>query len=366
MKPFERIVIIGLGLIGGSIALSLRRTGFKGKIVGIDDHATISRAREANAIDEGLLCDRLEVGFQAPALVMLCTPISTIIELLRKIAPLVLPGSLVTDVGSTKRRIVEFADQQLPPHCDFIGGHPLAGAETSGFQSADPFLFENATYVLTPSRLSDEQRRVALGRLLESIGANVLLLSPNAHDRIAAHVSHLPQMAAVALMNMVAALQVDNPYLLKIAAGGFRDMTRVAASPYRIWADICATNRDEINLAIDRYVDALRAIQNDLNADGLAARFLAAAQHRQTIPKDSRGLLTPQFDILVAVNDRPGMLAKIATALAAKQINIRDIEVLKARENEGGTFRLAFSSAADRSMAISTLEADGFICRVRR
>lgn len=362
---FKSILIIGVGLIGGSLGLAFKRKGYSGKIFGVDKPSTLNWAIERNVIDKGFAREDIAKAVPQADLIFICTPILDILNLLPVIGEHAKPGTLVTDVGSTKRKIVEMAHIHLPAECDFIGGHPMAGAEFSGVKAADPFLFENATYVLTPNQPIREKIRTALGELLELVGAKVLLLEPALHDEIAAAVSHLPQMASVALMNLAAGRQAEGGHFLKMAAGGFRDMTRIASSPFEIWQDIRKTNGDKIVEYIDYYIVELNKIKDIITKEELAEYFNSAARNRLSIPKDTKGFLKPQFEISVSVEDKPGMIALIANTLAEKNINIKDIEVLKIREDEGGTMRLAFSSDEERKTAMELLRTKGLECNNR-
>ena len=364
-KTFQNILIIGVGLIGGSLGLALKRKGYAGNIIGVSRPSTLDCAIEKNVIDEGFTREDIETAIPKADLIFICTPILKVMELLPIIGKHAKPGTLVTDVGSTKRKIVEVASLHLPAHCDFIGGHPMAGSEFRGVNAADPFLFENATWVLTPSQSIREKVRSTLGELLELIGAKVILLSPRLHDEIAAAVSHLPQMASVALMNLVAGKQNESPHFLKMAAGGFRDMTRIASSPFTIWEDILETNSDMITLYIDQYINELQNIKSILTQEQLGEYFNTASKNRLSIPKDTKGFLKPQFEIAVSVEDKPGVFALITTTLAEEKINIKDIEVLKIREDEGGTLRLAFSILEDRDRAVELLRTKGLECNYR-
>ncbi|OPZ66710.1 MAG: prephenate dehydrogenase [bacterium ADurb.Bin478] len=365
IEQFKRVVIVGVGLIGGSLALALKKKGFKGKICGVDSAEVLALAEPRRMLDESYTRDRLLEAVIDADIVFLCTPILDILRLIPEIGPAVKAGALITDVGSTKRTIVETASIYLPVGVDFIGGHPMAGSETKGVEGADPFLFENTTYVLTPVRSVNEQTRKALGELIELIGAKVLLLSPVLHDEIAAAVSHLPQMAAIAMMTLAAKRQSESPYFLKMAAGGFRDMTRIASSPYGIWEHIRQTNADMIAQYIDAYIEELSSLRDRLNSEALGKIFTAASESRLSIPRDTRGFLRPHYDISVSVEDRPGMLALIANTLLEKNINIKDIEILKIREDEGGTMRLAFATQSERDLSLSLLRDKGLECRKR-
>jgi prephenate dehydrogenase len=365
IKSFNNILIVGLGLIGGSLATALKRKGFSGNILAVDKEEILNKAITRNLIDKSYSQDQLKEAVEEAELIILCTPITEIIELLKVIAPWTKPGTLISDVGSTKRKIVETANIYLPAHCHFIGGHPMAGSEFRGLDAADAFLFENTTYVLTPNRPTQEAIRRAFGELLEFIGAKVLLLSAQLHDEIAAAVSHLPQVTSVGLMNLVNDRQNESSYFLKMAAGGFRDMTRVSSSPYGIWEDIIETNNDMIAKFLNDYIRELEHLKHLLLENNLGKYFERAARARLSIPKDTKGFLKPHYDVSVSVEDKPGMIAGITRILSKEQINIKDIEVLKIRENEGGTIRLAFASENDRERAIGFLIQNGYECRKR-
>jgi len=360
MIPFRNITVIGVGLIGGSLSLAFRRKLPGVTVTGVDKKAVLDEAVEAGVIDAAVPVSETRAAFRSADLVFLCTPIREIIRLLPEIAGTVEPGTVVTDVGSTKRLIVETADRLFKGDRFFIGGHPMAGSEGRGVRWADPFLFENAVYVFTPSRPLPSDVMKELGNTIERIGAKILFLSPSMHDRVAAAVSHLPQMLAVTLMNMVAGHQEDSPFFLKLAAGGFRDMTRIASSPYDMWESIIETNRQEILAFMDEFIVNLERMKRHLADGDLKKRFQESARHRLSIPRDTKGFLKPHHDLLVRVEDKPGVIASISCALAAERINIKDIEILKVREGDAGTLRLSFESPEARQEAKSALEKTGF------
>jgi prephenate dehydrogenase len=229
---------------------------------------------------------------------------------------------------------------------------------------ADALLFENAVWVLTPSGFVPKERFDALAGLIQTLGAHVLVLDPARHDRIAATVSHLPQMLAITLMNLVANQSDPDPYL-KLAAGGFRDMTRIASSPYAIWKDVFSTNRDLVDRLMDDFIAEFKLNRNRLSRDELEDQFTRSARSRLSIPKDTKGFLLTHYDASVQVEDRPGVIAEIALALAEARINIKDIEIVKVREGEAGTLRLSFESESERSRALAVLERIGFRARIR-
>ncbi|MCK5738318.1 prephenate dehydrogenase/arogenate dehydrogenase family protein, partial [bacterium] len=276
---------------------------------------------------------------------------------------------LITDVGSTKGEITRLAEKIVPPEINFIGGHPMAGSEKASFRAADPLLFENCFYILTPSQNTADAVTQSFAAIVEKIGAKTLILDAAEHDRIAAGISHLPQLLAVGLVNLVARYNQENPYYLKMAAGGFRDMTRIASSPYSIWEDICNTNQPNIAGMLTELIKELEKLRDtfeepELPTEKLAVIFEHAARTRLSIPKDTKGFINPLYDLRVAVEDKPGMISRMSTICFENNINIRDIEVLKVRLLEGGTIRLSFDSEKDRQHATNLLVADGFECRI--
>jgi prephenate dehydrogenase len=360
MPLYKKAAIIGLGLIGGSLALAIKRKIPGLVLMGVDDESVLNEALRIGAVDEIFPRKNMHDAVERSELVFLATPIDAIIRLLPSVAESAPPGSLVTDVGSTKKQILETAASCFSPDRYFIGGHPMAGSEGRGIAWADALLFENAVYVLTPEENTPPAAAQRLGSLLEQIGAKVLFLSPSMHDQMAAAVSHLPQIAAVALVNLVAKHQNDSPLFLKLAAGGFRDMTRIASSPYYVWKDILKTNQHEILHFLDEFIQTLQAMRPSIGRPGMEPLFESAARHRLSIPKDTKGFLKPHYDVLVRVEDKPGVISAVSTALAGESINIKDIEVLKVREDDSGTLRLSIETPELRERAIRLLNAIGY------
>jgi prephenate dehydrogenase len=365
---FQKICIIGTGLIGGSLALAFKHQRIGECVWGVDLPEVVREMQSNSIVDQGFSLTELDQVIPEADLIILATPIQKIMEFLPQIARLAHPGALVTDVGSTKSKIVEYAQTLFHHGSYFLGGHPMAGSERRGFLAADPFLFENCYFVLTPQAIPGEFVS-SYSAILEKIGAKVLLLEAAVHDRIAAGVSHLPQMLAVTLVNLMGNFQQQNPYYLKMAAGGFRDMTRIASSPFSIWEDICRSNRENILSLIDSFIAELEKMktyfQFDAKNSDLHRVFETAARTRLSIPHDTKGFLKPLYDLTVVVRDEPGVIARISTACASKGINIRDIEVLKVRLWEGGTIRLAFESESDRLQAKQLLEESKFECLLK-
>jgi prephenate dehydrogenase len=361
------ITICSVGLLGGSLGLAFKTSGFKGTIIGLSSQKNRETAASLGCIDEAFGYDALPEVIGRTDLLVLCSPINAIIDTIKKLGAVTLPGDLViTDVGSTKREIMDTAKRYLPAHVRFVGGHPMAGSEKSGAAHADPYLFQNAVYVLVPaSGIPEEADRAVSVCLEQYLGCKSIFLDARTHDAIASTVSHVPHMLAVALMMFAEQAEKKTPGTIRLAAGGFRDMTRIASAPYAMWHDILSTNKDVIARGIDGYIAALEEIRRRLADDSLQAMFDEAAQARERIPARSKGFISDLSEITVVAKDQPGIIASMSAALAAEKININDIEVLKVREGEGGTIRLAFSSRENARKAVAVLTTAGFSARER-
>ena len=354
-----RISIIGLGVIGGSLGLALKSANPRITVIGFDKPGTMRGAKKRGAID--IAASGLREAVVEADLVFVCTPVNIILDLLPKIARYAKKDSIITDVGSVKGAVDSAARRYFRSGPIFVGGHPMAGSEGSGIGYADPLLFQNAVYVLCPLR--KQTRRIdRLASLLKMIGARVLIMDARRHDETAAAVSHLPQLLAVALMEYAAGANRKNPALFQLAAGGFRDMTRIASSPYPIWHDIIANNRRSIGTTLGAFEALLRGMKKELSEASLGktgARFRRAKSFRDSIPRNTKGFLHSLHDVFVSVEDTPGVLANITAILFSADINISDIELLKVREGERGTFRLSFDSEEAATAAARALRAKG-------
>jgi prephenate dehydrogenase len=272
-SDFKKITIIGVGLIGGSLGLALKEKKPNFKIVGIDKQEIVEKAIARGAIDEGTV--NLEEGIKEADIVIIATPVKTILDLLPRINPFLKKGCLVTDTGSTKGQIVERANKVLSKDVFFIGGHPMAGSEKCGIEEANPHLFHNKTYILTPTKKSNLIAIDKIFSLIKMINANRLILDPLEHDRIAGAVSHLTQIIAISLINTTGelALRGNNTNYFKAAGEGFKDMTRIASSPYKIWEDICETNQENILEMIQEFRNYLEVIEDKLKNDQKASQI---------------------------------------------------------------------------------------------
>ena len=266
-SDFKKITIIGVGLIGGSLGLALKENKPSFRIVGVDKQEIIKKAITRGAIDEGTV--NLEEGIKEADVVILATPVKTILDLLPQINPFLKKECLVTDTGSTKKQIVKRANKMLSKDIHFIGGHPMVGSEKYGIDSADRHLFHDKTYILTPTNKSNLVALEKTFSIIRMIGAKKLILDPLDHDRIVGAVSHLPQILAVSLTNTISMLaqEENNNNYFKVIGGGFKDMTRIASSPYKIWEDICKTNQENILKMIQEFRNYLEVLEGKLIND---------------------------------------------------------------------------------------------------
>ena len=276
--PFESIAIVGLGLIGGSIALGVRERWPESRVFGVDSEAVVAHALGAGAVERGFD----SVGaLPDTSLIVLAAPVRQNIALLRQIKR----PAIATDVGGTKRDIVSAA-RALSPGTTFVGGHPLGGGERGGFAFARPDLFAGRPWIFTPDGDDSGDAVERLSRFVTGLGARPCILSAEEHDRVMAYVSHLPQLAASALMEAVgAAAGIEG---LRMAGRGLVDTTRLASSPADVWRDICLTNADALGDALDCLIARLTQLRGDLrHGEAIEAIFSAAAKWRAELMKDN-------------------------------------------------------------------------------
>ena len=357
--PFQHVTIIGVGLIGGSLALAIKQRFPAIHITGVDTPQVLKRALDRHAID---LADKsIKRSVRSADLIILAAPVSSISKMLPRVAKYCSPNAIVTDTGSVKRMLIE-QTEHLFPDGNFIGGHPMTGSEFSGINAAHPLLFQNALYILTPTHSTKKQSMRVLAKFFTALDARIFILDPATHDSVVAAVSHLPQLAAVALMNSVGKHHPDAPAHLALAAGGFRDMTRIASSPFEMWKDILSANQKEIGKALRVYIKQLNKIASvvDSAPARLSAEFKTSRTLRSRIPRSMKGYLTPLVELAVFVEDKPGELARLTSSLASHSVNIKDMELLKVREGRGGTFRLSFENRIAATDAAHILQGAGF------
>ncbi len=283
----KRIAIIGLGLIGGSLALALKKSKARGtEIVGFSRSAkTVAAARKCGAIDRS--AKNLASAVSGADMVIIATPVMVTGEVLASIAEHLSPDCVVTDTGSTKVQVMQWAGQYLSPQISFIGGHPMAGKETSGIGEADAGLFKGCVYCLTPSYCATPQAVRKLKKLVESIGAKPFFIDAETHDNLVAGVSHLPMLLSAAFVTATTKSRLW-PDMAKLAAGGYRDISRLASGNPEINRDICFTNQQKIIDWLDRYIEVIKGYR-DLVAEDCGELAEMLAQAREARDKWLRG-----------------------------------------------------------------------------
>jgi prephenate dehydrogenase len=359
----KRITIAGLGLIGGSLAKAFRRTNPGFEIIGMDKcKENLDLAIDDGTIDKAF--ETIEEAVQESQVIFLCTPVQSISGLLNTLAGVVKPGTIITDAGSTKMHIMEEADRILPKEVYFIGGHPMAGTERSGYSSSIAHLFENAYYVLTPQPGTPNETVKSLELLISSAGALPLILDPLTHDQRVGAVSHLPHIVAAALVNAVKESDGPDHSVQKLAAGGFKDITRIASSNPEMWRDICMSNKEQLQpmlVSVIRHLYRFGQALDNNEAPEVEGFYRDAKAYRDQLPSLDSLYLLPYYEVYVDIEDKPGMIGEVATILGNHNVNIKNIRIINSREDEPGCLVLSLADLAAQDKAIALLSQEG--CR---
>jgi prephenate dehydrogenase len=367
----SRLTVVGLGLIGGSIAAATRNLLPAVAIRAVDpDAGTLAFAREAGLIDEGALPGAaLADGWFGPGaadLIVLATPVAATVEWLGVLAAEGYDG-IVTDACSTKGAVVSAA-RSAGGRYRFVGGHPMAGSERSGVQAADAALLDGAYYILTPDPTTDMEAYRRVHAFVTSLGARALSLDASAHDEAVALVSHVPHIAAAALVSLAdTGARSAGTDVLRLAAGGFKDTTRIAAGSPELWTGIVLDNAG----AIDAGIRELEAVLADFrarvvsgDAAAIGAWLAEAAEVRRALPAQWVPATAQLTEVLVPVADRPGVVGAVTTAASRAGCNIEDIEIDHQSEDRA-VLRLVLTDEGDVNALVADLEAQGFAPDVR-
>ncbi|AAR35979.1 prephenate dehydrogenase/arogenate dehydrogenase family protein [Geobacter sulfurreducens] len=284
--PFiRRLAVIGVGLIGGSLARALRTAGAVGEIIGIDrDEANLRQAAELGVVDRAAAT--VAEGVAGADMVFLSVPVRAMAGVVREIAPHLAAGCIVTDGGSVKAEVVAACDPLMPAGTCFVGGHPIAGTEHSGVGASFATLYQGKRCILTPAATTDRDALATVARMWEAAGSEVVLMDPEKHDRVVAAISHLPHMVAYALVNAVEGYDRFEESILRYSAGGFRDFTRIASSDPAMWRDIALMNREGVLEMMDHfaaYFGQLRSLVAAGDAEGLERFFRDSKESRDAI-----------------------------------------------------------------------------------
>lgn len=352
---------IGLGLIGGSIAKAIRGAIPNANIIAYDTNAvTLQLARDERVIDD--IRPAVDSAFGSCDYIFLCAPVTHNDENLLVLKEYLSPRAVLTDVGSVKTGIHRQVEA-LGLQDQFIGGHPMTGSERFGYPNSNAALLENAYYILTPSDAASEDMLLKYRNLVESIGAIPLVLSYEEHDYITAAISHLPHVIAASLVNLVKASDSKEGIMKMIAAGGFKDITRIASSSPDMWQQICLTNTDNISKLLKDYIKSLTDISVCLDyraEDALFDFFDNARKYRESFIDASSGPIKAEYVFTVDIMDRPGSIAAIASLLALHDVSIKNIGINHNREFAEGALRIEFYDEKTIKQAIDIMTEHGY------
>ena len=339
----HKIGFIGLGLIGGSIAKAIRQYYPDYEIVAFDKNKeSLALATQESMID--VAATTIDNNFQNCNYIFLCAPVAYNTAYLKQLTEYLNDDCILTDVGSVKTNIHEEV-QNLGIGKYFIGGHPMAGSEKSGYSNSKAMLIENAYYILTPTPQVAEEKVQTYEKFVESLKALPVILDYQLHDQITGTISHLPHIIASTLVNLVRELDNDAEYMKTIAAGGFRDITRIASSSPVMWEQICLENHENISHVLDEYIKMLiqaRCSVDNLEAETLYDMFANSRDYRDSIDTTSSGLINKTYVLYIDIVDEAGGIATIATILAMEGISIKNIGIIHNREFEQGVLKIEF------------------------
>ena len=348
---------IGLGLIGGSIAKALR-----------ERHPdTIIKAynRSRDVLKEAIADDIVDValpsyeeGFSDCDIIFMCLPVLRAVEILPAVAPQIKEGAILTDVGSTKT-MIHSAVEAAGLNASFIGGHPMTGSEKSGYRYSQALLLENAYYMLTPTSEVSHGKADRFRELIASLGALPVILDYEEHDRVVAAVSHVPHLISASLVNLVHEADSDRHLMKTVAAGGFRDITRISSSSPEMWREICLANGEAIVPLLDRYIELLSSYREAVHtsdSDALYRIFEDCKAYRDSF----QGLGRREYRLYCDIVDEEGAIARIASVLADHNISLKNIGIVHNREDEPGVLKISFYERAALSRAVRTLRGSGY------
>ncbi len=352
----ETVGFVGLGLIGGSIAKAIKAFHPEIQIMAyMRSTDTLIEAANEGTVD--MACTAVDTQFSACDCIFLCAPVSTNAMYLEKLKPILKKGAILTDVGSTKTDIHEKAAALGLEDC-FIGGHPMAGSEKTGYSNAKPHLIENAYYVITPAARVPADAVETFVSFTDSLKALPLVMDHRQHDFITASISHLPHLIASSLVNLVRDLDGEEKLMKRIAAGGFKDITRIASSSPEMWEQICLTNASNITQVLERYIRELETLKDQLakgDSQKLHRFFEGSRDYRNSIPDASAGPIKKMYAFYCDMVDEAGGIAVLSTILASASISLKNIEIIHNREFEEAVLKVELYDEISYKKAVALL-----------
>lgn len=366
INPHLHYGFIGLGLIGGSIAKSLRRV-FKNCTITAYNRSESARLM---ALDDGVAnfatCT-IDDSFKNCDYIFLCTPVEYNCEYLKLLKDIIKPSCIITDVGSVKGNI-HMAVEELGMETNFIGGHPMAGSEKTGYENATDRLVENAFYPITPTRLTDDTKLHEYEDIVKAIGAIPVIMDYKTHDYTVAGISHLPHIIASQLVNLVKASDSENGYMKLLAAGGFKDITRIASSSPEMWEQICMTNTDNLIALLDDYMALLSDVKKHLmTKDGsyINDMFRNSREYRNQFAKNTTASIMKSYRLYVDIADEIGTLSNVVNLLSSNDISIKNLRIENNRENEDGVLSITFNDEKSLDKAATLLTENEYRIYIR-
>ncbi|WP_100331413.1 prephenate dehydrogenase [Bacillus xiapuensis] len=354
-----KVFIAGLGLIGGSLAKNIKKSHPQAEVIGYDIRDSELRLAEALGVIDRR-AESFKDGAEQADLIILAVPVVQTEAMIEQLAHLQLKKDVViTDTGSTKKKIMDCARQLTAKGISFIGGHPMAGSHKSGVAAAKELLFENAFYLLTPAASADEKPLAVLKKWLEGTKAKIIELPAEDHDELTGVISHFPHVIAASLVHQAERYNQQNSLVSRLAAGGFRDITRIASSNPEMWRDISLHNKEVLLELLQHWKEEMEQVINLLEKESgprLYDYFNRAKAFRDQLPAKSMGAIPAFYDLYVDVPDYPGIISEVTAYLANERISITNIRIMETREDVYGVLVISFQSEKDRSRAKSCLE----------
>lgn len=354
----RKVLVAGLGLIGGSLAKAMKKDK-NNYIIGFDlSEETLTYAEEKKIIDEAT-SDFLSAVHNVD-IIIIATPISATIQLLQQLNNVKLENNIiVSDVSSVKGSILEVAQELTNEQITFIGGHPMAGSHKAGIEAAKGHLFENALYVLTPTNDCPSTQLECLKETLAETKSNFIILQPEEHDEMTSVISHFPHLIASSLVHQARKWEQIHDFLPELAAGGFRDITRIASSNPKMWQDIFQHNGEQMSRLLQDWINEMVTLKEflDKNSKEQMITYLQQAKnYRDGLGVErTRGALPSYYDLYVDVKDQPGAIAAVVQLLAEAEISLRNIRILEIRDNISGALRLSVTKHSDQEKAYDLL-----------
>lgn len=359
----KNVLLIGTGLIGGSIALAIKKAHEHVNMIGFDVNSKqLEIGKRIQVLDE--ISVQLKASAEIAHLIVFSCPVEETIKYFQMLSEYQLREDvIITDVGSTKSEIMKHAMVLTEQGYCFIGGHPMAGSHKTGIESSKAHLFENAYYILTPSEKTPSNKIDELKNWLKGTGSHFVLIDEYTHDQVTGVVSHFPHLIAAGLVRQVKNYAKEQPLATALAAGGFRDITRIASSSPKMWTDIVKQNKSTLLSLISNWMEEMKTmyqIVENQNEDEIYHYFQESKDYRDKMPTKASGAIPSYYDLYVDVLDRVGELANITTILSIHQVSITNLRIIESREGLPGVLRISLQTENDREKAETFLNVNGY------